>query len=62
VLSAGWVSCELAIDLIDHAGAELAPLCTHSFPLERVADAVSTLGREGKDSENVVHVTLQVER
>jgi threonine dehydrogenase-like Zn-dependent dehydrogenase len=60
VLSAGWVSCELAIDLIEHAGAELAPLCTHSFPLERVTEAVSTLGREGRNSANAVHVTLQV--
>jgi hypothetical protein len=29
VLSAGWVSCELAIDLIEHAGAELVP-CAHT--------------------------------
>jgi alcohol dehydrogenase len=59
VLSAGWASCELAIDLIRQAGPELAPLCSHSFPLEQAADAVSCLGREQRKSSGpVLHVTL----
>jgi alcohol dehydrogenase len=58
VLSAGWTSCELAIKLIQRHGAELATLCSHSFSLNAVTDAVRTLGREDGAATPVVHVTL----
>lgn len=46
--------------MIAHDGAQLQPLCSHTFPLEKVTDAVTTLGRERPDSRDVVHVTLAV--
>jgi alcohol dehydrogenase len=60
VLSAGWSSCETAIALVKALGADLAPLCSHSFPLQQATEAVKTLGREGSNSADAVHVTLQV--
>lgn len=58
VLSAGWGSCETAIRLIERLNASLQPLCSHTFPLERATDAVVALGRESKEADTVVHVTL----
>ena len=60
VLSAGWTSCELAIDIIRQTGSELAVLCSHSFPLTHAREAVTTLGRETPSSTDVVHVTLAI--
>ncbi len=60
VLSAGWSSCETAIELVKRFKKELAPLCSNSFPLEEATEAVKTLGREGKNAAKVTHVTLQV--
>ena len=58
VLSAGWTSCELAIDMIQRFASELAPLCSHSFSLSHSNDAVAMLGRESDSAAEVVHVTL----
>jgi threonine dehydrogenase-like Zn-dependent dehydrogenase len=58
VLSAGWTSCELAIDMIQRFASELTPLCSHSFSLSDSNDAVATLGRESESAVEVVHVTL----
>ena len=60
VLSAGWGSCETAIELVRRLAPELTSLCSHSFPLERAEAAVKALGRESADAANVVHVTLKV--
>ena len=60
VLSAGWRPTELAIQMIAENNAELATLCSHSFPLEQVTDAVRTLGREISDGREPVHVTLSM--
>jgi threonine dehydrogenase-like Zn-dependent dehydrogenase len=60
VLSAGWQSTEMAIQMIEQDGASLHPLCSHSFPLERATDAVRTLGRERLESGDAVHVTLTI--
>lgn len=61
VLSAGWSACETAIRLIESLGDELATLCTHSFPLTQVTEAVQTLGRERNSGAHVIHVTLQID-
>jgi alcohol dehydrogenase len=58
VLSAGWQSTEMAISMIKEEGNALELLCSHSFSLENVTDAVRTLGREIRDSRDAVHVTL----
>jgi threonine dehydrogenase-like Zn-dependent dehydrogenase len=58
VLSAGWQSTEMAIDMIKKEGDALQVLCSHSFSLENVTEAVRTLGRENPDSGDAVHVTL----
>ena len=60
VLSAGWRSTEIAIEMIERDGVQFQPLCSHSFALESVTDAVATLGRERANSEDVVHVTLAI--
>jgi threonine dehydrogenase-like Zn-dependent dehydrogenase len=60
VLSAGWTACETAIDLVSRHGKELAPLCSHVFPLSQAAEAVRALGRETAGERDAVHVTLQV--
>ncbi len=63
VLSAGWTSTELAIDLVRRADrAELEKFCTHTFPLVNADAAVRTLGRELADSKDVIHVTLETTR
>lgn len=61
VLSAGWQSTEMAIRMIEQDGASLQALCSHSFPLDHVTDAVRTLGRERADSNDAVHVNLTIE-
>ncbi|MGW1419991.1 zinc-dependent alcohol dehydrogenase [Bradyrhizobium manausense] len=58
VLSAGWQSTEMAINMIRQEGDALRELCSHSFPLSHVTDAVRTLGREIVGSRDAVHVTL----
>ncbi|WFU23207.1 alcohol dehydrogenase catalytic domain-containing protein [Bradyrhizobium sp. CB1717] len=58
VLSAGWQSTEMAINMIREEGAALQALCSHSFALAQVTDAVRTLGREVVDGHDAVHVTL----
>jgi threonine dehydrogenase-like Zn-dependent dehydrogenase len=58
VLSAGWTSCELAIDMIQRLAGKLAPLCSHSFSLLESNEAVAALGRESDSAAEVVHVTL----
>ena len=61
VLSAGWRSIELAVDIIERRGAaSLAGLCSHFLPLERVEDAVRILGREISDGTEATHVSLDV--
>ncbi|MFB9127538.1 zinc-binding alcohol dehydrogenase [Paraburkholderia dipogonis] len=61
VLSAGWQSTELAIELIKQDGPKLAPLCTHSFSLNDGTAAVRTLGRELSDGREAIHITLTPE-
>ncbi|MGE7471946.1 zinc-dependent alcohol dehydrogenase [Bosea sp. NPDC003192] len=58
VLSAGWESTEMAIAMIRDEGSKLQPLCSHTFSLDRVTDAVRTLGREMSDGREAVHITL----
>lgn len=58
VLSAGWQPTEMAIRMIEEEGAGLRTLCSHSFPLEQVTEAVRTLGRETPESAEAVHVSL----
>jgi alcohol dehydrogenase len=58
VLSAGWSSCELAIDMIQRHAIDFAPLCSHSFSLSQANDAVATLGRENESEAESLHVTL----
>ncbi|MGO4567091.1 zinc-binding dehydrogenase [Rhizobium sp. 2YAF20] len=58
VLSAGWQSTELAIKMIESDPAMFKSLCSHTFPLERAEDAVRTLGRETRDGNEAVHITL----
>jgi threonine dehydrogenase-like Zn-dependent dehydrogenase len=58
VLSAGWQSTELAIEMIRAEGDSLQALCSHIFPLERGTEAVRTLGREISDGKDAVHITL----
>jgi alcohol dehydrogenase len=61
VLSAGWRPTELAIQMIAENDAELRTLCSLSFPLEQVTNAVRTLGREMSDGREPVHVTLSIQ-
>jgi len=61
VLSAGWESTELAIDIVTHAGEALRPLCTHSFGMDKGTEAVRTLGREVTDGRDAIHITLTPE-
>ncbi|MDI9935283.1 MULTISPECIES: zinc-dependent alcohol dehydrogenase [Rhodococcus] len=61
VVSGGYRSTELAIEIITESADTLAPLCTHNFRLEDVADAVRTLGREIGDGRDAVHITLTVD-
>jgi threonine dehydrogenase-like Zn-dependent dehydrogenase len=58
VLSAGWQSTELAIEMIRADGDALQALCSHQFTLDRATDAVRTLGREISDGKDAVHITL----
>ncbi|WP_011296066.1 zinc-dependent alcohol dehydrogenase [Cupriavidus necator] len=58
VLSAGWESTELAIDMIRTDAKKLSVLCSHMFKLENGTEAVRTLGREISDGKDAVHITL----
>jgi alcohol dehydrogenase len=58
VLSAGWQSTEMAIDMIKREGAQLQSLCSHSFSLSEATKAVQTLGREINDGTEPVHIAL----
>lgn len=59
VLSAGWTSTELAIDLVRRADrAELEKLCTHTYGLPEADAAVRVLGREERTARDAIHVTL----
>ncbi len=58
VVSGGYQSTERAITMIRESADLLAPLCTHTFPLRDVANAVRTLGRETSDGTEAVHITL----
>jgi threonine dehydrogenase-like Zn-dependent dehydrogenase len=58
VVSGGYQSTELAINMIREMVETLVPLCTHTFALQDVTDAVRTLGREITDGTDAVHITL----
>lgn len=58
VLSAGWQSTELAIEMIRAEGESLKELCSHIFTLDNATEAVRTLGREISDGKDAVHITL----
>jgi alcohol dehydrogenase len=58
VLSAGWESTELAIEMIKAEQDSLSALCSHQFSLDKATDAVRTLGREISDGKDAVHITL----
>jgi threonine dehydrogenase-like Zn-dependent dehydrogenase len=58
VLSAGWQSTELAIEMIRAEGESLKELCSHVFTLDDATNAVRTLGREISDGKDAVHITL----
>lgn len=60
VLSAGWQSTEKAIHMIKEHGSDLRDLCSHTFPLDQVTDAVRTLGRDMATQGDAVHVTLKI--
>ncbi|KAK1184539.1 zinc-binding dehydrogenase [Streptomyces sp. NBS 14/10] len=57
VVSGSWQSTEMAISMIEE-NTQLAAVCTHTFALEDVTDAVRTLGREISDGTDPVHITL----
>lgn len=61
VLSAGWQSTELAIELLKQAGDDLNALCTHSFSISDGTQAVRTLGREVSDGKEAIHITMTPE-
>ena len=58
VLSAGWQSTELAIEMIRADAEQLKALCSHVFTLDKATEAVRTLGREISDGKDAVHITL----
>jgi alcohol dehydrogenase len=58
VLSAGWTSTEMAIDMLREDADDLKALCSHTFSLVDGTEAVRTLGRELMDGNDAVHVTL----
>lgn len=58
VLSAGWQSTELAIEMIRSDADQLKALCSHVFTLDKATEAVRTLGREISDGKDAVHITL----
>ncbi|HEY5798033.1 MAG TPA: alcohol dehydrogenase catalytic domain-containing protein [Bosea sp. (in: a-proteobacteria)] len=58
VLSAGWQSTEMAIAMIREEGSKLQALCSHTFALRNVTEAVRILGREVSDGRDAVHITL----
>jgi len=59
VLSAGWTSTELAIDMVRRADrSELEKLCTHTYSLPAADTAVRVLGREKNAGRDAIHVTL----
>jgi Zn-dependent alcohol dehydrogenase len=62
VLSAGYTSVAKAIDLISSGRHRLDLLCTHSFDLNEVEEAILTLGRERSLETEPVHITLTVPR
>jgi alcohol dehydrogenase len=60
-LSAGYTAVKRAISLIESSRYDLEILCTHTFPLGEVEQALKTLGRENGSemgSGEPVHVTL----
>ncbi len=61
VLSAGWRSIELAIDIIRRRRpGELESLCSHFLPLCRIDEAIRLLGRETSDGNEVTHISIDV--
>ena len=58
VLSAGWTSTAMAIEMIREEGDILKELCTHLFTLDQGTEAIRTLGRELHDGKEAVHITL----
>jgi alcohol dehydrogenase len=53
-------SLELAIEILKRRHADLAVLCTHTYPLAEADKAVRALGREIDDGKPVVHVNLNM--
>jgi alcohol dehydrogenase len=53
-------SLELAIEILKRRHADLAVMCTHSYPLEAADTAVRALGREIDDGKPVVHINLNM--
>lgn len=58
VVSGGYRSTELAIQLINDNVDAFAQLCTHTFDLRDAASAVQTLGREITNGVDPIHITL----
>lgn len=58
VVSGGYQSTELAVSMIREHAETLASLCTHTFALRDVTEAVRMLGREITDGLDAVHITL----
>ncbi|WP_280416711.1 zinc-dependent alcohol dehydrogenase [Nocardia carnea] len=61
VISGGYRSTQLAIEIITESAELLARLCTHTFPLREVESAIRTLGREVSDGKDAIHITLATE-
>ncbi|MBB6627527.1 alcohol dehydrogenase catalytic domain-containing protein [Nocardioides sp. KIGAM211] len=61
VVSGGYRSTELAIDMLRTDPEGLGALCSHTFRLDQVTTAVQTLGREINDGTDAVHITLTSE-
>lgn len=59
VLSAGAPAVRKALHLLETYGDALRPLCTQTYPLDRVDDAVRTVGREEPRWSNSIHVAIQ---
>jgi threonine dehydrogenase-like Zn-dependent dehydrogenase len=53
-------SLELAIEILKRRHADLAALCTHTYPLAEAEKAVRALGRELDDGKAVVHINLNM--
>jgi len=58
VLSSDWEDTAEAVNILSDDWKTLAPLSTHSFPLDKAETAVQMLGREVEDEIESIHIHL----